>query len=330
MNKGTQMQNFIKQCQEAYFAGYAIISDAEYDTLIKRFPTSETSIGPKGDVPHLYRMYSLQKVYPGRGDKPPFNPLGQAETVKLDGCAISLLYIGGKLIQALTRGNGILGNDVTANIKNLNVPKTIKQTIPTQIIGEVIITKKVDNMRNYSSGAVNLKDEAEFVERIGEAGLVFVAYGIQCSNETVGISGSYLQDMLWLEDQQFLTVVNVHTYFNWVPTDGKVIRVNDNNAFFREGWTNKFPRAAYAVKEDEEGEVTILRRVEWQVGASGKVTPVGHFDPITIDDAVITKATLNNVNYIEALDLEIDCYIRVIRAGGVIPKVIERIYDLDQ
>lgn len=322
----TNVKEFIKRCQEAYYQGMSLISDEEYDRLIKRFPLEE-EIGPKGDIPHLYRMYSLQKVYYNRGDKPPFNPLGQVETDKLDGCAISLLYINGEFVQALTRGNGILGNDVTSNVRLLNIPKKISQKVPTQITGEVLITKEVENKRNFASGAINLKDSDDFVQRIGEGGLIFVAYGIQCSTESVGITESYLKDMLWLENEDFLTVVNVRSFFKWIPTDGKVVRINDNNKFFREGWTNKFPRGAFAIKEDEEGEITTLTKVEWQVGASGKVTPVGYFEPVIIDDATIVKATLNNVDYINSLDLEIGCQIRVIRAGGVIPCIVERVYD---
>lgn len=322
----TNVKDFIKRCQEAYYQGMSLISDEEYDRLIKRFPLEE-EIGPKGDIPHLYRMYSLQKVYYNRGDKPPFNPLGQVETDKLDGCAISLLYINGEFVQALTRGNGILGNDVTSNVRLLNIPKKISQKVPTQITGEVLITKEVENKRNFASGAINLKDSDDFVQRIGEGGLIFVTYGIQCSAESVGITETYLKDMLWLENENFLTVVNVRSFFKWIPTDGKVVRINDNNKFFREGWTNKFPRGAFAIKEDEEGEITTLTKVEWQVGASGKVTPVGYFEPVIIDDATIVKATLNNVDYINSLDLEIGCQIRVIRAGGVIPCIVERVYD---
>lgn len=320
------IKEFISLCQDAYYQGNSIISDEEYDILIKRFPQAEGSIGPAGDVPHLFRMYSLQKVYVGRGDVAP-DLVDPIETPKIDGCALSALYINGRLAQILTRGNGIKGRDVTANARILNIPKTIKQCVPTQITGEVVVTKKVENMRNYASGAINLKDTDEFVSRIAEGGLVFVAYGIQCQTDQVGMNGTFAEDMGWLGNQGFLTVVDVDSRLEWFPTDGVVVRSNSNNAFNRLGWTNKFPRGAYAVKEDEEGEVTILRAVTWDVGKSGKVTPVGHFDEIVIDDAKITKATLNNVGYIESLELEIGCQIRVIRSGGVIPKIIEKVDD---
>lgn len=322
-----EVKSFLAQCQDAYYNGMPIVSDEEYDRLVKRFPLAENAIGPKGDIPHLYRMFSLRKAYPNRGDELEVYDHDDVESAKLDGCAISLLYIGGEFVQALTRGNGILGNDVTSNITLLNIPKVIAQKIPTQITGEVLITKEVDNMRNYSSGAVNLKNPEEFQGRIEEGGLVFVAYSIQCSAETVGITATYKEDLRWLAQQGFLSIHSVWQKYTWLPTDGKVVRMNSNNRFFREGWTNKFPRGAYAIKEDEEGEVTTLLSVTWDVGKSGKVTPVGHFEEVTIDDAKITKATLNNIDYINLLELEIGCQIRVIRAGGVIPKIVERIYE---
>lgn len=318
-----KVKDFIKLCRDAYYYGNSIISDEEYDALVRRFPLEE-EIGPKGDIPHLFRMYSLQKIYPGRGEDLPFDGI---ETPKLDGCAISLLYIDGEFIQALTRGNGILGNDVTDNIKMLNVPKHISQKTPTQITGEVHITKDVENKRNYASGAVNLKDTDEFFSRIAEGGLMFTAYSIQCETGKVGLTGTYCGDMHLLQNDGFVTCLDVNSLVEWFPTDGTVVRMDNNNAYNAAGWTNKHPRGAYAIKQDEEGVITTLERVDWQVGASGKVTPVGYFTPIEIDDAVISKATLNNVDYIETLDLEIGCSIRVIRAGGVIPKVVERVYD---
>lgn len=317
------VKEFIEQCRDAYYYGNPILTDEEYDALVKRFPL-EDEIGPKGDVPHLYRMYSLQKIYPNRGDELPFEGI---RSPKLDGCAVDLLYIEGKFVSALTRGNGILGNDVTDNIKRLNVPKTIKQTLPTQITGEVHITKEVENKRNYASGAVNLKDDEEFFSRIAQGGLIFTAYSIQCDKDQVGLMGTYEEDMTYLQNQGFVTCMDVTSRVDWFPTDGEVVRINSNNEYNRKGWTNKHPRGAYAIKQDEEGVVTTLERVDWQVGASGKVTPVGYFTPVEIDDATITKATLNNVDYINTLDLEIGCSIRVIRAGGVIPRIIERVYD---
>ncbi|ATS94075.1 putative NAD-dependent DNA ligase subunit A [Pectobacterium phage DU_PP_V] len=322
------LKDFIKQCQDAYDRGSPLLTNEEYDALTRRNPRVEEEIGVEGDQPHIFRMYSLQKVYKSRGeDHELIDSPTSVETDKLDGCAISLLYLDGVLVQALTRGNGIKGEDVTLNAKMLNVPRKIDIPGILQITGEVLVTKELDNMRNYSSGAMRLSSTDEFFDRIKEAGLVFAAYGVQGSTESVGLFPTYREDLKWLVTQGFLTVGDINDHFDWFPTDGKVYRLDSNTAFVSKGWTNKFPRGAIALKEDAEGEITTLRKVTWDVGASGKVTPVGHFDPVTIDGATITKATLNNQEYISGLDLELNCMIKVIRAGGVIPRIIERIYD---
>ena len=115
------------------------------------------------------------------------------------------------------------------------------------------------------------------------------------------------------------------------PTDGKVFRVNDNTEYLVLGFTSHHPRGAYALKTREEGIETTLLDVIWQTGKSGKVTPVAILDPIEIDDAVISRATLNNIAYIKSLNLEIGCRVKVIRAGKIIPRVIERVsYDIEK
>lgn len=320
----SKIQELIESAQATYYAGTPLMSNEEYDALTRRFPEYEKYVGPEGDYPHLYRMYSLRKVYLNRGDSYPYTE-GTIESRKLDGCAVALLYVGGQFQQAITRGNGKKGRNVTHNVQLLNIPSRISQTLPTQIVGEVCVTKEVENKRNYASGKINSKEG--FQDAIGEAGLVFVAYSIQCAADQVGMHGTHYEDMQWLADQGFLDIYDESGILDHCPTDGEVFRLNSNNAFNREGWTDKFPRGAFAVKEDEEGVLTTLNSVTWQMGASGKVTPVGHFDSVVIDDATISKATLNNVDYIQGLDLELGCTIRVIRAGGVIPKIIGREYD---
>lgn len=315
------ISEFIEKCQDAYYDGNPLISDAEYDRLVKRFPEGERTIGPQGEFHHVFRMYSLDKVYPNRGDSRP-DLEDEIETDKIDGCALSVLYVEGELVQILTRGDGIRGRDVTANASKLNIPETVGLEGLVQITGEAVATKDVENKRNYASGAINLKDVNEFVERILDGGLVFIAYGVQVSEDSVGMDRTYTEDMERLNSWGFVTVINAPDKVPGYPTDGRVCRTNSNKAYFDAGWTNKFPRGAYAVKEDEEGVVTVLREVKWGTGKSGKVTPVGHFDPITIDDAVISKATLNNLEYIEAMGLEIGSRILVIRSGGVIPRIL--------
>ena len=320
-----KVREFIASCQKAYYEGTPIITNEEYDALVKRFPDAETGIGPKGDIPHVYRMYSLQKVYFDRGDTAPFDSVDVVETRKFDGASIDLLFVNGTFVQALTRGNGIKGQDVTNNVKLLGFPKRIPSEGIVQITGEIVCTNDVENQRNYASGALSLDADEDFISRIAEGGLIFVAYGIQESVNHVGSLEDYESDMRMLDNWGFLTCTSTSSILEHCPTDGTVVRINSNAKFSEMGWTNKHPRGAYAIKEDDEGEITTLREVTWEVGRSGKVTPTAIFDEVVIADAKISRATLNNVGYIEMLGLELGCQIRVIRAGGIIPKIIERV-----
>ncbi|CAM0007442.1 NAD-dependent DNA ligase [Vibrio phage D25] len=318
------MKNYIKDLQKAYYAGKPRISNEEYDALVSRF--GEDEIGTGGDFKHMFRMYSLDKVYPGRGDVYPLVLDSCIQTAKLDGCAISLLYIEGLRTQGNTRGDGISSPTTFEPWKLDALGIDIMSSIDTpilQITGEVVNTKRVKNERNYASGAMQLQDEAEFKSRVEEGGLVFVAYNVQSSPDKIGLTESYLGDMDILCEVGF----NVVTEHNWddCPQDGIVYRLNDNKAFNAAGFTHKHPKGAFAVKEDEEGVGTILLDVVWATGKTGKVTPTAIFEEIVIDDAKISRATLNNAGYIEAMGLEIGDTIQVIRSGGIIPKIIGKV-----
>lgn len=317
----TPMQKYIKSLQTDYYNGTPSVSNEEYDALVARF--GEDSVGGEGGrFKHVFRMFSLEKVYPNRGDTYPL-PLSECvRSPKLDGCAISLLFVLGGLQQGNTRGDGV--STPTSfepwKMEALGIPKEISASTLMQVTGEVVTTKRVENERNFASGAMQLQDEAEFLSRVEEGGLIFVAYNAQESSERSGIFPLYRQDMEYLQGEGFRTC----TEGDWdeCPQDGIVYRLDSNKAHFAAGFTDKFPKGAFAEKEDEAAVETILTDVLWQVGKSGKVTPVAIFDPITIDDAVITRATLNNVGYIEALKLEIGDTVQVIRSGGIIPKIV--------
>ncbi|BAV81261.1 DNA ligase, phage-associated [Vibrio phage VCPH] len=320
----TPMQKYIKSLQNDYYNGTPSVSNEEYDALVARF--GEDSVGGEGGrFKHVFRMYSLDKVYPNRGDVYPL-PLSECvRSPKLDGCAVALLYVLGNLQQGNTRGDGI--STPTSfepwKMEALGIPKELSASTLMQVTGEVVTTKRVENERNFASGAMQLQDEAEFRSRVNEGGLIFVAYNVQESSDKSGVFPSYLQDMRYLGGEGFNTCLD--SDWDECPQDGIVYRLDSNKAHFDAGFTEKFPKGAFAEKEDEAAIETTLTDVLWQVGKSGKVTPVAIFDPITIDDAVITRATLNNVGYIEALELEIGDTVQVIRSGGIIPKIVGKV-----
>jgi DNA ligase (NAD+) len=276
----------------------------------------------------MFPLYSLQKVFEGE-DTPPIYKSKVIETPKLDGAAISIQYRNGKLSSVITRGDGKAGIEVTDKfLNNSIVPQKlypeytfagntghyIKNQGLLQITGEIVAPKEIPNARNYAAGALNLKDVEEFKRR----NLTFIAYNIEPN-----ISSTYEGDMSHLEYSDFNTAMD--SEWDEFPTDGKVFRVNDNTEYLSLGFTSHHPRGAYALKTREEGIETTLLDVIWQTGKSGKVTPVAILEPIEIDDAIISRATLNNIAYIKSLNLEIGCRVKVIRAGKIIPRVIERV-----
>lgn len=320
------MKQFIAELQRAYYEGEPLISDEEYDALVKRFPDAEVNIGHKGEVKHMFRMWSLEKKYPCRGDTLP-NLAPYIKSPKLDGCAVDCFYVNGKLVQGLTRGDGVKGRDITQNLKEL-VPNTVAYYAPImQVTGEVVCTLPIDNARNFASGAMNLDNGAEFMSRIFEGGLQFVAYNVQTASDSC-LGAYYDNDMSELGKMGFATILSERvleaTKTGEIITDGEVYRLRRNRDYFKAGFTSKFPKGAFAVKEDKEGEVTEIEDIIWQVGASGKVTPVAVVKEVVLEDAKVTRVTLNNVAYMEAMGItHIGQKVRVIRAGGIIPKVVE-------
>ena len=309
------LENLIKRAKEAYYGGSPIMSDEIFDYL--QTMATEESIGYKSSYErrykHLFPLFSLQKVISGIDSPPDWGTDDFVTTAKLDGAAVSILYGGGEFQKALTRGDGIEGLDITHNIRHL-VPETIDYEGVLQISGEVVAPKTIPNARNYAAGALSLKDSKEFKTR----DLYFIAHGVSPYP-----TDNYLSDMRFISNLGLESAIDGdYTQF---PQDGSVFRVIKNDRFDYYGYTSHHPRGAFALKKQETGVVTTLREVTWQVGKSGAVSPVAHFDTIDIDGAAVSKATLHNKSIIEALNLELGCKVEVIRAGKIIPQVLRRV-----
>ena len=184
------LENLIKTAKEAYYQGSPIMSDEIFDHLVTM--VTEESIGYKSSYErrykHLFPLFSLQKVIQGIDSAPDWGGADFITTAKLDGAAISILYGGGEIHKALTRGDGIEGLDITPLIKTL-VPNKINYNEVVQISGEVVAPKEIPNARNYAAGALNLKDSKEFATRE----LSFVAHGV-----SPYITDNYVSDMIGL------------------------------------------------------------------------------------------------------------------------------------
>ena len=307
------MREFLEHAAKKYYDGEPIISDEQFDVLADVYKFNDVGYQITDGIPHIYRMYSLQKFF-NLDDAPPGKEY--VTSPKLDGAAVSLVYIKGELQLALTRGDGIHGKDVTDKMQH-KVPLQISGKPAegvVQITGELVAPKSIPNARNYAAGALNLKDPNAFLER----NVNFVAYDMQPSHLL-----RWTGTMEYLLMYGFATVQNI--YEDVYPTDGLVYRMNENKEFDKQGYTSHHPRGAFALKEKKEGVITTLIDVKWQVGKSGVVSPVGILDPVTIGDAVVQKATLHNIDYIKSLNLEIGCKVEVIRSGEIIPRILRRV-----
>tara|TARA_B100001057_G_scaffold293722_1_gene293805 strand:- start:1599 stop:2522 length:924 start_codon:yes stop_codon:yes gene_type:complete len=306
------MQDFLEHAAKKYYEGEPVLTDEEFDRLASLYNAENVGYQVTDGVPHYFQMYSLQKFT----SKPTLDMLSYAYSPKLDGAAVSLLYVGGELQKALTRGDGKVGKDVTNKVKHL-VPNTIGLTDTAwvlQITGEIVAPASIPNARNYAAGALNLKSEEEFLER----NVNFIAYDTQPAISTTWTGA--MQNLLFLG---FATVQNVQD--GVYPTDGEVYRLDNYKKFQTLGYTAHHPRGAFALKEQKKGVVTQLLDVDWQIGKSGVVSPVAILAPIKIGDAVVERATLHNIEYIRGLNLEIGCSVEVIRSGEIIPRILRRV-----
>jgi DNA ligase (NAD+) len=275
--------------------------------------------------------------------------------LKIDGVAMSLTYENGLLTVGATRGDGERGDDVTHNLKTMpDVPLRLHSDKPPKLFearGEVYMTraelirinrarvaageKPYENPRNLSAGTLKLLDPKQSAERK----LRLFAY------ELGAVDGMTISSHLEALDtlKKFGFPVNPHTHAcqdidgviahvaTWdtkrhdlpYETDGMVIKVNEYAQRERLGYTSKFPRWARAYKFAAEQAVTRLARVEVQVGRTGKLTPVGHFDPpVRLAGTTVSKASLHNAVEMERKDIRVGDMVVVEKAGEIIPQVI--------
>jgi DNA ligase (NAD+) len=318
-----ELKKLIQQHNIAYYDNSApTISDAEYDQLYDRLEAIEKAQGWRdhdsptklvggaaGKVTHPYKLYSLRKVY----DSEEVDSWMDIKLPKIDGTNLTLIYRRGKLNLALTRGNGERGENVTHLAEWIkNVPHRINTEFDEVVInGECVTDNDVENFRNYVSGALGLKSAYEFKDR----NINFIAH------DWLGVDINYEPRMKILKGLGFFTVLDDRAWE--YPKDGVVYRCNSYAKSQQLGYTSKYPKFAVALKERMvEVAVTTLQDVLWVVGRTGTVNPTGVVDPVTIDDATISRVTLHNIGSIEEHNLGLGDLIKIERAGGVIPKFI--------
>ena len=370
------MQEIVKQLNQWAYEYYVLdkptVADTQYDALYDQLVLLEKQTGVVlpdspthrvGGEPlknfvqhkHLKRLYSLDKVQ-SFGELQEWmqkvnKAVGEVEftvELKYDGLTINVTYEDGNFAGAATRGNGIVGEDVTEQVKTI---KTVPLSIPfkgkCELQGEGIMRLSalekynrehpkdiLKNARNAAAGAIRNLDPKVTAQRNLDVVFYSNGYeeGLQVHSQSQLVK--FLQENGMLTNYVFKrakTFEEVKAVINYIGEkrssfdfliDGVVIKINDFAVREKLGYTDKFPKWAIAYKFDAEQVTTKLNQVEWQVGRTGKLTPIGKLDAVELCGATIRRATLNNFGDILRKKLKTNALVFVRRSNDVIPEVL--------
>ena len=385
-----ELRAVLKENSRRYYVDNApTMSDQEYDFLMHeleeleaRFPEFLTPDSPTQKVgsdidapmgdnaeplaggdfvkrPHRYPMLSLGNTYSiaeveefaARADKALEGGFSYCCELKFDGTAICLTYTGGVLSRALTRGDGVIGDDVTENVKRIsNIPLKLTGDFPAEfeIRGEILMpyssfealnAEREDigeapfaNPRNAASGSLKLGDPEEVAKR----GLWCTLYHIPAQSIPFDTHDEALRKASsWglpvSSDRKICRDIDEIRHFidYWdkarhdlpYATDGIVIKINELAAQRALGYTAKSPRWAVAFKFKAEQACTELLSIDYQVGRTGAVTPVANLSPVQLGGTTVKRATLVNADQIASLDIRVGDFVFVEKGGEIIPKI---------
>ena len=353
------------------------VSDFEYDALLRELqeleaehpeffdPNSPTQrVGSDlassfNSVAHKYPMLSLSNTYSLEELRDFVERIEREEghtefvcELKFDGTAISIIYENGRLVRAVTRGDGTRGDDVTANIRTIrSVPLVLRgEGIPPylEMRGEVIMPHAsfqrlnaereeagetpFANPRNAAAGTIKLQSSAEVARRGLDCFLYYmVGEGLPHQNHWdnlqearrwgLKISDRMVKCSSWEEIADFITRTDTERSSLPYDTDGAVVKVNDYAAQRRLGSTAKAPRWAVAYKFKAEQALSRLLSVDFQVGRTGAITPVANLEPVQLAGTVVKRASLHNADQIALLDVRVGDMVYVEKGGEIIPKI---------
>ncbi len=357
------------------------IADAEFDALLRELQTIEAEhpeivtpesptqrVGaPVGDafapVTHRQRMFSLDNVvsleeleaWQARLTRVlEREPSGYACELKIDGLAVSITYENGRMVQAATRGDGVTGEDVTANVRTIEaVPLVLRGAAPAlmEVRGEIYMPvsafeelnarqaelgeRPYVNPRNTAAGSVRQKDPAKTAERnlsiwVYQLGHIEGGPDLATHTETMGWlhdlglrvnpANRLVADLAGIE--AYVAEALAQRHANDYETDGVVVKVDSLADQRAAGFTAKSPRWAVAYKMPPEEKTTLLRDIQINVGRTGAVTPYAVLEPVFVGGVSVTTATLHNEGEVQRKDVRIGDTVIVRRAGDVIPEVV--------
>ncbi|WP_242085103.1 NAD-dependent DNA ligase LigA [Aestuariivivens sediminis] len=361
-----------------YVLDQAIISDYEFDLKLKELQELEAKYPEFFDansptqrvggeitknfetVIHEHRMYSLDNSYSledlldweKRIKKIIDGEVEYTCELKYDGASISLTYENGKLIKAVTRGDGVQGDNVTANVRTIkSVPLELKGDFPERfdIRGEIILPfvgfhkmneERIEigeepyrNPRNTASGSLKLQDSAEVAKRPLDCLLYNLAgtnLGVDTQLESLekarqwGFKVPNAAQLCHSIDEVLEYINHWNEARHKLPyeTDGVVVKVNSLQQQEELGYTAKAPRWAIAYKFKAEQVSTRLNSIDYQVGRTGAITPVANLEPVELGGTTVKRASLHNADQIEKLDIRIGDEVYVEKGGEIIPKIL--------
>ena len=374
------VQRLIKWAHAYYVEDNPIAADEEYDKLYhqvldyeEKHPDEVAIDSPTKRIggiirdeftkaQHIRRMWSMEDVFTidevsewlARVEKTEDNPTYFCEP-KFDGASMNLLYENGRLIRAITRGDGRIGEEVTDNVRTIrSVPLSIDYKGQVEIRGEVVIRKddfeqinigrlKNDevpfaNPRNAAAGSLRQLDSSVSAKRK----LAFYPWGLgenTLDHKTLSTKMDYVHELGFLSPpyaQECRTTEEIEAFYqklislrDEIPMmmDGMVIKVDDIDKQEDLGYTVKYPKWMCAYKFPAIEKVTQINAITLQVGRTGVVTPVAEVEPVNIEGAMVARATLHNFDEIERKDIRIGDSVIIIRSGDVIPKITKVLTD---
>lgn len=394
--KYTKLRNEIEYHNNLYYnEDKPLISDMEYDVLMRELkqleqeypellkneengessPTEKvggTASEKFSKVRHRVPMLSLSNTYNiseiedfdkrikkiilSENAKDHSKELEYILELKLDGLSISLIYENGALVQAVTRGDGQVGEDVTENIMEIRtIPKKLKKNVSLEVRGEIILPissfnrinqEREDdgedvfaNPRNAASGTIRQLDKTIVAERGLDCYLYYLV-----NAENYGIN-THLESIEYIEKLGFKTTKIFEKYTDFkeleksidkwhndrkkldYETDGLVIKVNNFALYETLGYTTKSPRWAIAYKFPAEQVKTKLMDVTFQVGRTGVITPVAELEAVNLSGSVVKRASLHNFDEIRRKDIKIGDNVIVEKAAEIIPQVVNVVFD---
>ena len=377
----SQLRDLIRQHEYNYYVlNEPTISDQEFDQLMYRlqqleadFPDSYDPSSPTQrvgsdlsnntfeHVTHKYPMLSLSNTYSiaevqewyNRVAKLLAEPFEVVCELKFDGISVSLIYEDGKLTKAITRGDGVVGDDITNNVRTIkNVPLVLMGNFPKEVEfrGEIMLPwKEFDrinkeresneetlfaNPRNAAAGTIKLLNPKIVANRNLYSSLYYML-GDELPTDShydnlmiakrfgVNISSNIALCNKLSEIVEFINYWDVERKQLPYATDGIVLKVNSISQQNKLGLTAKSPRWAIAYKFQAERELTKLISIDYQVGRTGVITPVANLEPVLLSGTIVKRATLHNSDFIENLDLHIGDMVYIEKGGEIIPKIIE-------